>query len=501
MSGGGGGSGARRGTAFGVAAVGLAVAAGACIDWETTQVNFCNEARVRKATGICGIPDPRDYPFATEHPSSVAFAPVERGALWKGPVHQRSLAAQVNADGTVWLSTRRGQRYTGPSTAVLGRFPADGGQPERVVELGGEGEQEVTGLAGRAAGGVYAAGHFQGALTAGGSAVLQTEASEDGFVAALGPDGEWLSGIKLAAGANARVRLNAVAVLPSGEVVVAGRASGGLDLAAGFIPAEGQDSALILRLGEDLSYRWHALSSGCVGEVDALAVGPDGTLYAAGRASGVCSFGGMATGTAGGKSFFVVRYPPSPAIGAAPQWIGTPQAQADLAHFPALAAAAPSGGVYVVARVGWAAGRSDGGITVHPTFLSVFDDQGNMTAGAVDAVQQFDPRALAFSPTTGALWMVGGVGDPGRRGSLFLDHRSRQPRVTRFNGVRPGAKRDLELSETGSVGATFQTIGFDGRGSPVIAGDVEGLLLFASDAGVMLSEPHAVNPFVLGLYR
>jgi hypothetical protein len=174
-------------------------------------------------------------------------------------------------------------------------------QPTWHVRLGGEGFQAPTAIADAGALTVVS-GVFQDRMTVGG-AELEVGGDVDGFVAALGPEGDVEWALPLAGpGADA-----AVALAPDGEggVFLAGQAASGTSLAEQTFETTAESAALLARLGPDGSVLWaHVAQGSSFQAAMAVAALPDGAVYFGGDFTGEIDLGtGLISATDGGDAF------------------------------------------------------------------------------------------------------------------------------------------------------------------------------------------------------
>ena len=166
-------------------------------------------------------------------------------------------------------------------------------EPAWTVRFGGEGNENVFDLAAAPDGSAYLVGGAQGELE------RPVEGIFDAFVHAFDVDGEarWTRQLGTPAWDLAR----GAAVAPNGDLVVAGYSEG--DLAG---PNAGGSDGWALRLSPDGEEIWRiGLASAGDDELEAVAVGGDGTIYLAGATTGE-----LAEANAGGWDALLVALAP-----------------------------------------------------------------------------------------------------------------------------------------------------------------------------------------------
>lgn len=205
-------------------------------------------------------------------------------------------------------------------------------EPASTYRFGGDGNENVRGVAVNADGAAYLVGMVQDQMA------RPVEGLFDAFVHAVAPDGTpaWTRQI----GTPGIDILAAVAVAPDGDLVVVGSSDGTLeDANAGGI------DAWAFRLAPDGETRWRTtVGSAGDDEANAVAVASDGTIYVAGSTSG-----DLAGAHAGGDDAFVIALGPD----GDERWRVQDGSSGDDALFAA--SPAPDDGVYV-------GGHSDGDV-------------------------------------------------------------------------------------------------------------------------------------------
>lgn len=159
--------------------------------------------------------------------------------------------------------------------------------PERTWArgFGGTGTEIVEAVTHDRYGNVVVAGHFSNWLNIGGRALL-SDGAFDGFIAKLSRTGELMWLRKL--GGSGNMRVHAIAVDDQDVVTVAGWFQGRLSIDNSHILNATDDDMFVISLtGGEYSYvRWMRQLGGAGRDVlRALAIGPDGSIYAAGAFS------------------------------------------------------------------------------------------------------------------------------------------------------------------------------------------------------------------------
>ena|GEM_PF-1315549 len=189
---------------------------------------------------------------------------------------------------------------------------ADGATAWTHTFAGGSQGDLVRGLAVDAADDVIAVGSYgdavAGGLDLGGGVTLGASVSRDAFVVKLaGGDGA-AAWAQRASGA-LQADLNAVAVLPGGDVAVGGTSRGTTSLAGGAaVLGPGEYDAFLGRLDGNGGHVW-SFARGGVGEEEILdlAIDAEGAIWATGRAGGVYTLGGPSFAGEGGNDPWIAR--------------------------------------------------------------------------------------------------------------------------------------------------------------------------------------------------
>lgn len=177
-----------------------------------------------------------------------------------------------------------------------------GGNPVWSRGLGSVGDDAATSVATDAAGNVFIAGWASGALDRSAGPAAATPRI---FVMAAGPGGEprWT---RVLPGGAEHVR-PALAVDASGAVVLAAQYAGDFPLGPVTLKSAGKDDVVVMKLAPDGSVIW-ARSAGGAGHdgASAIAVDPSGRVLVAGESEGPIDFGGGPIGSGAQHQGFVV---------------------------------------------------------------------------------------------------------------------------------------------------------------------------------------------------
>ncbi len=225
-----------------------------------------------------------------------------------------SLAADASGDAIVVGGA------SGTLDFMDGAPAGGGGEDVFVVKLGPDGktlwskrwgdaaDQEALSVAVDKAGNIVVAGMVSGSLDAGGQ-VLQSAGGTDMLIVSLAPDGQhrWS---KLIGGAS-NESATAVAVDPSGDVIIGGVYSGPLDAGGGALPAslDSADLCLIKLDGASGAHVWsQGFPAAGAQKFSKILAAPSGDVVAYGDGAAALSFGGPALVPFGGTDIFVARF-------------------------------------------------------------------------------------------------------------------------------------------------------------------------------------------------
>ncbi|MCC6521510.1 MAG: hypothetical protein IT373_02505 [Polyangiaceae bacterium] len=172
------------------------------------------------------------------------------------------------------------------------------------VALGSTTGAEVLGVASDTAGEALVTGSFTGVLTLGAD-VLTAQGGADLFVARLDAAGApvWARSFGAAGDQVGR----AIAVAPSGDVVVVGTNDGSLDFGSGALTSAGGRDGFVAVLDASGAERW-SRGLGAQGDdtVEGVAVRANDSLVVVGSFEGSVDFGGGTLASAGGADAFVL---------------------------------------------------------------------------------------------------------------------------------------------------------------------------------------------------
>ncbi|AUX20523.1 hypothetical protein SOCEGT47_009950 [Sorangium cellulosum] len=154
---------------------------------------------------------------------------------------------------------------------------------------------------------VVVAGQLEGVVDFGGGPLEAT--GVDAFVAKFDRFGTHLWSKRFPGDGNQFAM--AVEVGPGGEIVVAGRAFGRIDLGGGELASRGRDDVFVAKLDADGDHVWSRIFGGS-GEdrCDRIAVDRAGNVLVAGGFHGTVDFGAGPLASAGGRDAFVLSLDP-----------------------------------------------------------------------------------------------------------------------------------------------------------------------------------------------
>ncbi|WP_437611756.1 nucleotide-binding protein [Sorangium sp. So ce834] len=154
---------------------------------------------------------------------------------------------------------------------------------------------------------VIVAGQMEGTVDFGGGPLTATGA--DAFVAKFDKFGTHLWSKRFAGDGNQFAM--ALAVDPAGDIVVAGRAFGSVDLGGGVLVSHGADDVFVAKLDGDGEHVWSRMIGGSGADrCDRVAVDPAGGVLVAGGFHGEVDVGGAVLTSAGLRDAFVLRLAP-----------------------------------------------------------------------------------------------------------------------------------------------------------------------------------------------
>ncbi|KYF90251.1 nucleotide-binding protein, partial [Sorangium cellulosum] len=154
---------------------------------------------------------------------------------------------------------------------------------------------------------VFVAGQMEGTVDFGGGPLTATGA--DAYVAKFDRFGTHLWSKRFAGDGNQFAM--ALAVDPAGDVVVAGRAFGSVDLGGGVLVSHGGDDVFIVKLDAGGEHVWSRMIGGSGADrCDRVAVDPAGNVLVAGGFHGTVDVDGAVLTSAGLRDAFVLRLAP-----------------------------------------------------------------------------------------------------------------------------------------------------------------------------------------------
>ncbi|MDI1449736.1 hypothetical protein [Polyangium sp. 6x1] len=177
--------------------------------------------------------------------------------------------------------------------------------------LGGGEDQAAWSVAEDAEGNIVVVGEFLGQMSVGGGNSLQSEGGFDVFVAKYdGTDGEHLWSRRFGNSEDQVAR--GVAVTKTGEILVTGSFSGGVDFGTGLLESAGSFDIFVLTLdSKGNTVRAQAYGDGEEQNARAIAVDAGGNAVLTGDFRGEMEFGGTTITSAGGFDLFVARFDPT----------------------------------------------------------------------------------------------------------------------------------------------------------------------------------------------
>ncbi|MFT5325911.1 MAG: hypothetical protein ACI8P0_003785, partial [Planctomycetaceae bacterium] len=232
-----------------------------------------------------------------------------------GSKHDKIRGITVDAAGNCYVTgeftdeavfSGRTLQSRGSMDFVLAKYSPDG----KLLWLQTAGGTEIDrgySVAVDAAGNPYVTGHFQSPEFRIGEATFTNRGDYDYFVAKFDADGEfqWAH----SGGGEGYDYGHGIAVMPSGDVYVAGSFSGVVTLGdAKSANAKGK-SIFVAKYDTDGRMQWSRLAGNDLGQSGHnIAVGPDGDCYVSGYVTGVVQLGGGEFGTPSTvKDIFVAR--------------------------------------------------------------------------------------------------------------------------------------------------------------------------------------------------
>jgi hypothetical protein len=175
------------------------------------------------------------------------------------------------------------------------RFGDGDGQRARAVAVDASGDVVVT-------------GPFWGTIDFGGGP-LTSAGSDDIFVAKLASDGAYLWSKSFGDAGDQEGK--AVVVDALGNVIVTGDFFGTIDFGAGPLTSAGGDDIFVAKFGPDGSHQWSKrFGGGSDQNVNAVAVDPSGNVIITGDFYSTVDFGGGALTSTGRRDIFVAKFGP-----------------------------------------------------------------------------------------------------------------------------------------------------------------------------------------------
>ncbi|MDC0745704.1 hypothetical protein [Polyangium mundeleinium] len=189
----------------------------------------------------------------------------------------------------------------------------DGASGEHIWSrrLGGAEDQAVWSVAEDPQGNIVVIGEFLGQMSVGGGNTLQSEGGYDVFVAKYdGTDGDHLWSRRFGNSEDQVAR--GVAVTKTGEILVTGSFSGGVDFGTGLLESEGSFDVFVLTLDSSgKPVRAQRYGDGEEQNGRAIAVDAGGNAVITGDFRGSMTFGETKLTSAGGFDLFVAKLDPT----------------------------------------------------------------------------------------------------------------------------------------------------------------------------------------------
>lgn len=171
--------------------------------------------------------------------------------------------------------------------------------------FGGAGIQSGQGVAIDGMGNVLLTGYFNGSIDFGGGA-LASVGNADVFIAKLSPTGDhvWSKGFGDVQAQSGQ----AIAVDPSGDVIVVGTFSGAVDFGGGLLASAGGSDLFVVKLSADGDHLWsRSFGDGAAQLAQGVAVDAFGNVIVTGVFAGTVDFGGGPLVSKGSSDLFTVK--------------------------------------------------------------------------------------------------------------------------------------------------------------------------------------------------
>lgn len=336
------------------------------------------------------------------------------------------------------------------------------------VAAGDAGSDHAAAVAVDATGRVWVSGSFSNRVQFDETS-LSSQGEMDVFVAQLSPQGRWLSAT--AAGGPGLDRACALAVAPTGELLVAGQFAETASFGTSQLVSQGGGDAFVARLTPEGQWRWAIGAGGDDNdEATALATDAAGEAYVTGYFSNQVAFGASVLAGQGMDDAFVGK------LSATGQWQWATAATGSNTAYGKGLVADPAGGVFVTgsfngnAVFGATHLRSNGGSD--DGFVARLSSTGQWEWVRVLSSNYLDKIAGIALDAMGKLYVAGTFSETIRGGTFELASRGKLDvfvgyisRTGTWLGLAPAGGTDndetlaLALAPNGEmlVGGTFVT--------------------------------------------
>ncbi|MBW2454311.1 MAG: hypothetical protein JRI68_07365, partial [Deltaproteobacteria bacterium] len=237
---------------------------------------------------------------------------------WGASGDQSAHALAVNGQGQIWL----GGEFDSPFSMDLHNLPLDAGidlflaqlagatgSPNWHLAVGGANRQVVHGLAVGPVGEIWACGNTQGDVDFGGGVLPYASGNgDDVFVMKRTPSGTHVYSDVVGDSDDQDGR--GIAVDLAGNAIVVGELEGTINFGGGDLASDGaRNDIFIAKLGPQGDHLWsYRFGDAERDNADAVATGPDGSVFVTGRFESTVTFGDLPTLTGGlNEEVFVAK--------------------------------------------------------------------------------------------------------------------------------------------------------------------------------------------------